>query len=91
MTKGKSWPVEDERLLRDWYTSGTTDFGVLALSFDGRYSEDAIRQKLIKLQLLEGPKQPAAESWRDQDLELPDELPSVEEALKVLVAALLGL
>lgn len=57
MTKGKPLPADDERKLKDWYTSGTTDLGVLAFSFNGEYTEEAIRQKLIKLELVKE-KQP---------------------------------
>jgi hypothetical protein len=52
LTKGKPWPVDDERKLRGWYTSGNTDLRVLAFSFNGEYTEEAIRQKLIKFNLL---------------------------------------
>ncbi len=57
MTKGKPWPADDEKKLKDWYTTGTTDFRVLAFSFDGRYTEEAIRQKLIKFGLLKEQQQ----------------------------------
>ena len=52
MTKGKPWPVDDERKLRDWFTSGITDIGVLSFSFNGEYTEQVVRQKLIRLVLL---------------------------------------
>jgi hypothetical protein len=52
VTKGKPWPVDDEKNLKDWFTSGTTDLRVLAFSFEGRYTEEAIRQKLIKFDLM---------------------------------------
>jgi hypothetical protein len=93
LTKGKPWPVEDERKLKDWFNSGITDLGVLAFSFDGRYSQEAIRQKLIKFGLFrEEQQQPEnAACCCSSKLELPDELPSVEEALKTLAAALKAL
>jgi hypothetical protein len=50
--KGKPWPIDDEKKLKDWFTSGTGNLGVLAFSFNGEYTEEAIRQKLIKLGLL---------------------------------------
>jgi hypothetical protein len=66
---------------------------VLAFNFDGKYSEDAIRQKLIRLGLI---KEEVVGQLKNgctttSKLELPDELPSVEEALKTLVAALKAL
>jgi len=39
------------------YQSGTTDLRVLAFSFDGRYTEEAIRQKLLKSGLLKEKQQ----------------------------------
>ncbi len=89
MTKGKPWPSDDEKKLRDWYSSGTTDLGVLAFSFDGRYTEEAIRQKLIKFGLLKEQQQPKnSNCCCSTQLELPEELPSIEETLKTLAAAL---
>ncbi|MCW4024780.1 MAG: hypothetical protein NWF01_07080 [Candidatus Bathyarchaeota archaeon] len=89
MTKGKPWPADDEKKLKDWYTMGTTDFRVLAFSFDGRYTEEAIRQKLIKFGLLkEQQQQKNSNCCCSTQLELPEELPSIEETLKMLAAAL---
>jgi hypothetical protein len=89
MTKGKPWPADDERKLKDWYTTGTTDLRVLAFSFDGRYTEEAIRQKLIKFNLLKEQQQPKnSTSCCSIQLELPKELPSIEETLLTLTAVL---
>ena len=64
------------------------DLRVLAFSFDGKYSENAIHQKFLDLGL---------ESKEEEDrkkrssstviLKLPAELPSVEDTLKTLSAA----
>ncbi len=35
-----------------WFKSGTTDLRILAFSFDGKYSENAIYQKLLERGLL---------------------------------------
>jgi hypothetical protein len=88
MTKGKPWPVDDEKKLKEWFTSGITDLGVLAFSFDGHYTEEAIRQKLIKFGLLKEQQQPKNSNCCSTQLELPEELPSIEETLKMLAAAL---
>ena len=82
--------MEDERKLRDWFTSGTTDIRVLVFSFDGQYSEVAIRLKLARLGLLKEDDDGLEDSTSSSSstLELPKELPSVEEALKTLAAAL---
>ena len=92
LTKGKPWPIEDERKLKDWFTSGTTELRVLSFSFDGQYSEEAIRQKLIKFGLFKEEQQhsPVAPGCCSS-LELPVDLPSVEETLKTLAAALKAL
>jgi hypothetical protein len=74
-------------MLKSWFSSGTTDLRVLAFSFDGQYSEEAIRQKLIKCGLMKGERELMTVSC-SSELELPKELPSVEEALKTLTAAL---
>ncbi len=50
--RGKPWPVDDEKRLKDWFTSGTKDLRVLSFSLDGRYSENAVYQKLLDLGLL---------------------------------------
>ena len=79
------------------FASGTTDLKVLASSFDGQYSEEAIRQKLLKFGLFKEEQkeqqqpQAAAPCCCSSKLELPDELPSVEETLKTLAAALKAL
>ena len=93
MTKGKPWPIDDERKLKDWFTSGITDLGVLAFSFDNQYSEEAVRQKLIKLGLFKEEQQQSllAPGCCSSNDELPDALPSVEETLKTLSSALKSL
>ena len=84
MVKGKPWPVEDERKLKDWYNSGTNDLRVLAFSFENKYTENAVYQKLSDFGLLSEEDRKKHSSH----LELPPELPSIEEELKKLAAAL---
>ena len=92
MTKGKPWPVDDERKLKDWFTSGITNLGVLSFSFNGEYTEEAIRQKLIKFGLFkEEQQQLHTAPGCCSSLDLPAELPSVEETLKTLAGALKAL
>ena len=89
MVKGKPWPTEDEKKLISWFKSGTTDLRVLAFSFDGLYSEEAIRQKLLNLDLLKEQQQQKNQCCcSSPTLKLPEELPSIEETLKTLAAAL---
>jgi len=91
LVKGKPWDLEDEKKLTSWFKSGTVDLRVLAFSFDGKYSEEGIRQKLIKLGLLREQQQQKNQCCCSSKLELPTELPSVEEPLKTLAAALKAL
>ena len=88
MTKGKPWPLDDEKRLKDWFNSGIVDYAVLAFSLEFKYSQNAIYQKLLDLGLIlkeeEGLKICSSSSFRD----LPDELPSVEMMLKKLAAAI---
>lgn len=88
--KGKPWPADDEKRLRDWFLSGTTNIGVLAFSLDNQYTEEAIRQKLSRLGLLKEEEQrmDGSSCCSSSKLELPEELISVEETLKRMVAAL---
>jgi len=60
VTKGKPWSPEDEKLLRNYFDF-TKDLRVIAFNFDGKYTEEAIRQKLIKLGLL---KEEQQETWK---------------------------
>ncbi len=92
LTKGKPWPIEDEKQLTDWFNSSTKDLRVLAFSFDGKYSENAIYQKLLDLGLIQKEEETRGEhtssssttttGFTSSKLELPEELPSVEETLK---------
>ena len=89
MTKGKPWPADDEHKLQDWYKSGIIDLRVLAFSFNGEYTQEAIRQKLIKLGFLKEQQQPKnSNCCCSTTLDIPKELPSIEETLKILAAAL---
>ncbi len=89
MVKGKPWPLEDERKLKDWFTSGTNELRVLAFSFENKYTENAVYQKLLDLGLLsDGNREKHSFAT---NLELPEELPSIEEQLKKLAAALKAL
>ncbi len=87
MVKGKPWPAEDENRLKDWFTSGTKELGVLAFSFDGKYSENAVYQKLLDMGLLKEEEDRKKQSSSSTTLKLPSELPSVEDTLKDLCAA----
>ena len=91
MTRGKPWSAEDEKLLRDYFDF-TKDLRVIAFNFDGKYSENAIYQKLLDLGLISKEEETQREHPSSSTvLKLPEELPSVEEALKTLAATLKAL
>ena len=90
MVKGKPWSVEDEKKLKDWVTSGVS-VDALVFSFDGQYTKDAIYKKIERLGLEVVDEEKKNLSTTTSKLELPAELPSVEEALKMLSAALTAL
>ena len=90
MTKGKPWPPEDEKKLAQWVTSGI-GVDVIVFSFDGKYSKNAVQQKMLDLGLKLKEEETVRKKCVSSSFELPVELPSVEEALKTLSAALKAL
>jgi hypothetical protein len=90
LVKGKPWSVEDEKKLIDWVTSGVS-VEALVFSFDGQYTKDAIYKKIERLGLEVVDEEKKNLSTTTSKLELPEELPSVEETLKTLSAALAAL
>jgi hypothetical protein len=95
MTKGKPWSADDVKKLKDWYELGVTDYVVLSFNFEGRYSQNAIYQKLLDLGLLSKEEEglgnfssSSSFSCSPAALELPAELPSIEEMLKKLAGAI---
>jgi hypothetical protein len=87
MPKGKPWTNEEEKQLRGLLKSHKT-LKVIASTL--RKSENAIRQKMLKLGLKEE-KNAETDVFSSSNLVLSKELPSVEEALKILCAALKAL
>jgi hypothetical protein len=86
LVKGKPWSVEDEKKLKDWVTSGVS-VDALVFSFDGQYTKDAIYKKIERLGL-EVVDEEKKNISTTTSLELPAELPSVEETLLKLSAVL---
>ena len=96
LVKGKPWDLEDEKKLIDWYRSGVVSFRVLSFNFEFKYSENAIYQKLLDLGILKeeeanAKKTTSSSSTLTVKLAMPKELPSIEETLKTLSAALKSL
>ena len=87
MTKGKSWSTEDEKKLKDWIEMGVS-LNSMVFNFEGKYTKNAIYQKMIDMGLEEKEKPTRHTSSIGLKQYLPDELPSVETALKTLTAAL---
>ncbi len=84
--RGKPWSVEDEKKLKDWVTSGVS-VDALVFSFDGQYTKDAIYKKIEQLGL-EVVDEEKKNVLSTTSLELPKELPSIEETRMKLTAAL---
>ena len=89
MLKGKPWSVEDEKKLKDWVNLGVS-VDAMVFSFDGQYTKDAIYKKIERLGL-EVVDEEKKNISTTTSLELPQELPSVEETLIKLSAALKAL
>lgn len=83
--KGKPWTFEEERKLKA-LAEAHKPMSVIAETL-GKTGE-SIRQKMLKLGLLEQQQLKKSICCSSNDLKLPKELPSVEQALKVLAAAI---
>ncbi|MCJ7761971.1 hypothetical protein MUP38_00780 [Candidatus Bathyarchaeota archaeon] len=84
MPKGKPWLVEEERQLRKLRGEGKT---VVEIALRMKQTPDAIKQKLRRLGLKVVTLEKSI-GTTTSELIMPEELPSVEEALKDLVAAM---
>ena len=84
MGKGKPWAVEEERKLRELLKSGAS---VKAVAAALGKTEAAVQQKMFKLNLKEE-KIVRGNVFSSSKLKLPEDLPSVEEQLRVLAGAL---
>ena len=88
--KGKPWSLEDEKKLKDWIKSGVS-VDALVFSFDGQYTKDAILKKADRLGLEVVGVEKKITPTTTSNIEIPEELFSVEEILKELHAAVAGL
>ena len=87
MGKGKPWSAELENQLRELLQAGKS---VKVVAKVLGKTENAIRQKMIKLELVEEKKTENSAVF-SSTLVLPKDLPSVETVLKKAAAALVGL
>jgi hypothetical protein len=90
MTKSKPWDINEVRQLRQLVEEGK---GIEAISRVMVKTQDAIRQKMLNLDLKVLKEQQQVVSGKkpcfcSSSLELPADLPTVEEALQILAAAL---
>lgn len=93
MTKGKPWDIDEERQLRQLIEEGKQVEEICRVMLKTR---DAVLSKIYSLglniqQKEEDDKRPRAPRLLSSSFQLPQELPTVEEALKRLTAALKSL
>jgi hypothetical protein len=79
--KGKPWTCEQEKQLRDLVTAKSS-IDVIASKLEK--SPEAVRKKIERL----GLEVVDLKGYRTTTLKLPKELPSIEEALRILAGAL---
>ena len=84
MPKGKPWLVEEERKLRKLREEGKT---VVEIALWMKLTPDAVKQKLRRIGLKVVTLKNSG-GTTTSELIMPEELPSIEEALKDLVAAM---
>jgi hypothetical protein len=89
--KGKPWPNEDEKKLRTWVEMGI-GIETIVFSFKGKYTKDASVQKMFDLKLKMSREEKIEISrkktiFSSSKLDLPADLPTVEEALQILAGA----
>jgi hypothetical protein len=86
MTKGKPWDIEEIRQLRELVEEGKT---IEEISKSMVKTEEAIRQKMFDLKLKEEKHATRRKvCFSSSKLEVPADLPTVEETLQILAAAL---
>jgi hypothetical protein len=85
VTKGKRWAPEEEKRLRQLLQEGKS---VRAIAKSLGKTRDCVRMKIARLEVV---VQPESQRTTTTGLILPLELPSVEDELKVLSAALKAL
>ena len=91
MVKGKPWDIKEERQLRQLVEEGKSVDAICKIMVKTR---DAVAQKMFDLKLKAVKEKKTAVSGKktifsSSKLNLPDDLPNVEETLQILGAALL--
>lgn len=91
MTKGKPWDINEERQLRQLVEEGKTVDAICKIMVKTR---DAVAQKMfdLKLKCLKEEKMVCGRTvFSSTSLTLPEDLPNIEEVLKVISAAVKAL
>jgi hypothetical protein len=90
VTKGKAWSVEEELRLKELFEAGVPTQSIAA---ELSKTEVAVGLKVKRLGLKDdlGRGRPRSSSSSSRGLELPAELPTIEEAAKILGGAMLAL
>jgi hypothetical protein len=84
MTKGKPWTIEEEKQLRQMLADNKSVKQIARVLCKNRQS---VRINIDRLDLKEEGRDEKSTRPTSIDLNLPAELPSIEEKLKVLAAA----
>ena len=86
MTRGRPWDINEIRQLRELFEQGRTLAEISQIMVK---TEDSVRQKMYDLKLKEEEHDSCRKSCPSSSkLELPSEMPTVEETILILAAAL---
>ena len=88
MVKGKPWTVEEEKQLRILLQENKS---IRAIAKAMGKTRESVRMKLARLEVVVQGEKNMRSTSTTANLVLPPELPSIEEKLKVLAAALTAL
>ena len=81
MTKGKPWTVDEELKLKELFEAGES---VSKIAAELSKTEVAVGLKLKRLGLKDDQTRKKFESSSSTEVELPEDVPTIEEALKTL-------
>ena len=81
MTKGKPWTVDEELRLKELFDAGAS---VSKIAVELSKTENAVGHKLWRLGLKEGTAEKSFVPSSSTEVELPEDVPTIEEALRTL-------
>jgi len=88
VTKGKAWTVEEELKLRELWESGEP---LSSIAAELSKTKVAVANKVSHLGLKDDSARRSLVSSSSSELELPVELPTVQEAVKIIGGAMLAM